>query len=82
MLSQVGRVTLRDRVRYLTVLSAYIHRAEILPRDIGGGPASVLEAIDIPDELFEFILNCDKNCHACSVCRDYYEQAVTRKGGN
>ena len=81
-LKLAGRVTLRDRARYLTVLSAYIHREEILPRDIGGGPASVLEAIGIPDELFEFILNCDKNCHACSVCRVYYEQVVTRKGGN
>lgn len=81
-LKLAGRVTLRDRTRYLTVLSAYIHREEILPRDIGGGPASVLEPIDMPDELFEFVLSCDKNCHACSVCRDYYEQAVTKKGGN
>jgi hypothetical protein len=81
-LKLAGRVTLRDRVRYLTVLSAYVHREEILPRDIGGGPASVLEAIDIPDELFEFILSCDKDCHACSICRDYYEQAVTKMGSN
>lgn len=81
-LKLAGRVTLRDRARYLTVLNAYVHREEILPRDIGGGPASVLEAIDIPDGLFEFILSCDKNCHACSVCRDYYELAVTKKGGN
>lgn len=81
-LKLAGRVTLRDRTRYLTVLNAYVHREPILPRDIGGGPASVLAAIDMPDELFEFILNCDKNCHACSVCRDFYEQAVTREGGN
>jgi len=80
-LKLAGRVTLRDRDRYLTVLSAYIHREEILPRDIGGGPASVLEAIDMPDELFESILGCDKDCHACSICRDYYEQATaTGKG--
>jgi collagenase-like PrtC family protease len=78
-LKLAGRVTLRDRARYLTVLSAYVHREEILPRDIGGGPASVLEAIDIADELFEFILSCDKNCHACSVCRDYYELAVAER---
>ena len=75
-LKLAGRVTLRDRARYLTVLNAYVHREEILPRDIGGGPASVLEAIDMPDELFESILHCDKNCHTCSVCRDYYEQAI------
>jgi hypothetical protein len=76
-LKLAGRVTLRDRDRYLTVLNAYVHREELLPKDIGGGPASVLKAIDMPDELFETILRCDKNCHACSVCRDYYQRAVT-----
>jgi hypothetical protein len=80
-LKLAGRVTLRDRDRYLAVLSGYVHREEILPRDIGGGPASVLEGIDMPDELFETILHCDKNCHTCSICRDYYEQAVAREGG-
>jgi hypothetical protein len=75
-LKLAGRVTLRDRARYLAVLSAYVHREQILPRDIGGGPASVLEAIDMPDELFEATLHCDKNCHTCSICRDYYEQAI------
>ena len=80
-LKLAGRVTLRDRARYLRVLSAYVHREPILPRDIGGGPASVLQAIDMPDQLFEFILHCDKNCHACSVCQDYYEQATTSEGG-
>lgn len=74
-LKLAGRVTLRDPARYMQVLRAYVHREQILPRDIGGGPASVLDAIDMPDELFEFVLQCDKNCHACSVCRDYYEQA-------
>lgn len=82
-LKLAGRVTLRDRSRYLEVLNAYIHREEILPRDIGGGPASVLETIDLSDELFEFILHCDKNCHVCSVCQEYYKQAITaNKGGN
>lgn len=72
-----GRVTLRDPNRYLTVLEAYVRRQEILPRDIGGGPASVLKPIDMPDELFETILHCDKGCNACSICRDYYSQAVS-----
>jgi hypothetical protein len=75
-LKLAGRVTLRDRAQYLTVLNAYVHRQAILPKDIGGGPASVLEAIDVPDEVFETILHCDKNCHTCSICRDYYERAV------
>jgi hypothetical protein len=79
-LKLAGRVTLRDPARYLAVLNAYVHRQPILPRDIGGGPASVLEAMDVPSELFEFILHCEKNCHACSVCKDYYEQAIARKG--
>ncbi len=78
-LKLAGRVTLRDRAKYLTVLNAYVHRQPILPRDIGGGPASVLEAIDVSDKLFEFILRCDKHCHACSVCRDYYERAINEK---
>jgi hypothetical protein len=75
-LKLAGRVTLRDRDQYLAVLNAYVHREGILPRDIGGGPASVLEAIDMPDWLFETILHCDKDCHRCSVCRDYYERAA------
>jgi hypothetical protein len=81
-LKLAGRVTLHDRTRYLTVLDAYVHRRPILPRDIGGGPASVLKAIDMPDELFEFILHCDKNCHACSVCQDYYEHTIVLEGGD
>jgi hypothetical protein len=80
-LKLAGRVTLRDRARYMTVLNAYVKREAILPRDIGGGPASVLDAMDVPDELFESLLHCDKNCHSCSICRDYYEQAIVRKGG-
>jgi collagenase-like PrtC family protease len=75
-LKLAGRVTLRGRAQYLTVLNAYVHREKILPKDIGGGPASILEAIDMPDELFEIILRCDKNCHSCSVCQDYYKRAV------
>ena len=46
-LKLAGRVTLRDRAKYLTVLSAYIQRQPILSRDIGGGPASLLEAVDV-----------------------------------
>ena len=80
-LKLAGRVTLRDRTKYLTVLNAYIRREPILPSDIGGGPASVLANIDMPDELFETILHCDKNCHVCSACRDYYEQAIASQGG-
>jgi collagenase-like PrtC family protease len=71
-LKLAGRVTLRDPARYLNVLGAYVDRAPILPRDIGGGPASPLEAIDVSDEWFEFVLHCDKQCHVCSVCSMQY----------
>jgi len=81
-LKLAGRVTLRDRAKYLAVLSAYVNREEILPRDIGGGPASPLEPIDVPDELFETILHCDRNCHTCLICQDYYEQAILLDEGD
>lgn len=74
-LKLAGRVTLRDRHRYLTVLGAYVHRLPILPRDMGGGPASPVDGRDVSDEWFEFVLHCDKRCDVCSVCRDYYEQS-------
>ncbi len=80
-LKLVGRVTLRNPERYLNVLSAYVHRTPILPRDIGGGPASPLEAIEVTDEWFEFVLHCDKQCHVCAVCREQYERARRSVGG-
>jgi hypothetical protein len=73
-LKLAGRVTLRDPQRYFDVLGAYIHRADLLPCDIGGGPASVLEQIDIPDDLFEYTLTCNKDCPTCSICKSYYER--------
>ncbi|MGD1992488.1 MAG: hypothetical protein PVI59_04765 [Anaerolineae bacterium] len=73
-LKLAGRVTLRDPEKYLQVMSAYVHREDILPVDIGGGPASPLGPIDMPDTLFETILHCDKQCHTCTICRDYYER--------
>jgi collagenase-like PrtC family protease len=71
-LKLAGRVTLRDPARYLNVLGAYVDREPILPRDIGGGPASPLEAVEVSDEWFEFVLRCDKLCHVCSVCSMQY----------
>ncbi|MEM2145019.1 MAG: hypothetical protein QW279_06645, partial [Candidatus Jordarchaeaceae archaeon] len=75
-LKLAGRVTLQAPHRYLAVLAAYIRREPLLPREIGGGPASLLEPIDMPDELFAHILHCDKNCHNCTVCHDYYQRAT------
>ena len=73
-----GRITLQNPEIYVKVLNAYVTGGAILPCDIGGGPASVLEPIDVPDELFAYILNCDKQCHVCRVCQNYYEQAVSK----
>jgi collagenase-like PrtC family protease len=73
-LKLAGRVTLQDADRYLSVLEAYMNRAPILPAQIGGGPASPLDLIDVSDEWFAFVLHCDKRCDVCSVCREYYEQ--------
>ena len=81
VLKLAGRVTLRDPKRYVDVLSAYVNRAPILPRDIGGGPASPLEAIDVSDGWFGFVLHCDKRCHDCVVCRDQYQQSRQSQGG-
>lgn len=80
-LKLAGRVTLRDPKRYLAVLDAYASRSPILPRDIGGGPASPVEAIDVSDEWFEFVLHCDKQCHVCTVCQEQYAEALRRPGG-
>ena len=81
VLKLAGRVTLRDRERYLRVLGAYVDRLPILPRDVGGGPASPLEPIEVTDEWFEIVLHCDKQCYSCSVCRLQYEQAQRTLGG-
>jgi hypothetical protein len=69
-----GRITLQDPERYLGVVEAYVSRSALLPVDIGGGPASPLNGFDVSDEWFEYVLNCDKRCDVCSVCREYYTQ--------
>jgi hypothetical protein len=78
-LKLAGRVALRDPARYHQVLGAYVHCGPILPRDIGGGPASLVAPIDLPDAVFEKLLNCDKNCPACGFCQQYYTAAVAEQ---
>jgi hypothetical protein len=79
-LKLAGRVTLRDSQRYLTVLDAYIHGQAILPRDIGGGPASPLTPLNVSDEWFGHVLRCDKRCDACPICEDEYARGMRRGG--
>ena len=75
-LKLAGRVTMRDPDRYLSILDAYVTGGPILPKDIGGGPASPLEPLDVTDEWFEHVVRCDKRCDVCSVCRDEFERAL------
>lgn len=70
-----GRVTLQDPNKYLRVLRAYIQSEKLLPNEIGAGPASVLDPIDISDSFFEHMLTCDKECAICTDCRDYYARS-------
>ena len=82
LLKLAGRVTLRDRERYLRVLGAYVNRLPILPCEIGGGPASPLEPIEVSNEWFESTLHCDKQCYRCSICKLQYEQALRALRGD
>lgn len=76
-LKLAGRVTLQDPTMYYRVLDAYIHRKSLMPCEIGGGPASVLEPIEISEDFFARTLECKHNCHECYLCREYYKKAVT-----
>jgi len=76
-----GRVTLRDPQRYLKVLGAYIEGSPLKPTEIGGGPASVIEPIEIADTLFEHLLNCSKDCLSCKYCENQYRQLTSAKTG-
>lgn len=79
-LKLAGRVTLRDPDRYLSVLGAYVEGRVSLPAEIGGGPASIREPINIDEDFFAATLTCDHGCHECRLCRDYYENALNDIG--
>jgi radical SAM protein with 4Fe4S-binding SPASM domain len=72
-----GRVTLSNPETYLKVLKSYLFRLPLTPDEIGGGPASVLNPLHISENFFYHTLHCGHQCHKCSVCRDYYEAAMT-----
>ncbi|GAK58914.1 radical SAM domain protein [Candidatus Vecturithrix granuli] len=71
-LKLAGRVTLRNPDTYRRVLDAYIHRTPLFPNEIGGGPASVLDPLDISEEFFAQTLHCGHQCHTCTVCQEYW----------
>lgn len=75
-LKLAGRSTLEDPERYFDVFGAYVNRRSLLPCDIGGGPSSVLEPIDMPEELYVYTMHCGQRCHECRRCEEYYNKAV------
>lgn len=75
-LKLAGRVTLQDPDRFLHVFSSYLNRTPLLPCDIGGGPSSVLEPIEMPEDLYAFTLQCGQRCHECRRCEEYYIDAI------
>jgi hypothetical protein len=77
-LKLAGRVTLRDPRDYRRVLEAYLLGKPLTPDRIGGGPASVQSPLEITEAFFSQTLNCDKGCHRCRSCRDYFEAESAR----
>ena len=75
-LKLAGRATLQDPARYAAVLRAYIRRVPMTPDQIGGGPASVLKPIDIGEEFYAETLECGRECHLCSKCREVHKNAT------
>lgn len=79
-LKLAGRVTLNDPAKYRRVLAAYLNRQPLLPSEIGGGPASVLEPIEIDEVFYARTLRCDHQCDRCTLCSAYYEESCMRTG--
>jgi hypothetical protein len=76
-----GRVTLQDPVKYRKVLGAYIHPRSLEADEIGGGPASPLDAVEIPESFYRQTLRCGHACHTCTACRDLWAaHNLARKG--
>lgn len=71
-LKLAGRATLTDPDEYCRVLDAYISRTVVPPDRIGAGPGALLEPMEIEESFFKKTLECDQQCHTCSICRDYY----------
>lgn len=74
-LKLAGRVTLKHPDQYRRVVRAYMNRRALTPDEIGGGPASVLEPIEIEEAFFLQTLTCGHRCHQCDRCQDYYMAA-------
>jgi len=73
-----GRVTLQDPEDYFRVSGSYIRGRGLMPHSIGGGPASVLEPIEITEEFYSRTLYCGRRCHDCRICEEYYAEMTLR----
>jgi collagenase-like PrtC family protease len=69
-----GRVTLQNSTYYNEVLKSYIIRKPRRPHKIGAGPVCSDLNFHIEDYFFETLLNCNKMCHDCNICEEYYEK--------
>jgi len=80
-LKLAGRVTLQAPEKYARVLGAYIRRKTLFPFEIGGGPASILDAFPIDEAFYRHTLFCGHQCHTCNACRNYYQEHAISSGG-
>jgi len=74
-----GRISLSNPSRYRHVLKHYVQRIPLLPHEIGGGPAGVCCPLDLDEMFYIKTLACDKNCMACTVCKDYWQEKTPRR---
>ncbi|MBN1542628.1 radical SAM protein [candidate division KSB1 bacterium] len=75
-LKLAGRVTLQNPQTYRRVLKVYITRQPLMPHEIGGGPASVLQPMIIEEDFYLKTLHCGGQCAGCDICPQYYEKAI------
>lgn len=38
-----------------------------------GGPAAILEPMEITEEFYRFTLDCGHRCHECRICQNYHQ---------
>jgi len=81
-LKLAGRITLSDPTCYRSVLQAYVQREPLLPNQIGGGPASVKQPINITENFYKKTMECNRACSQCSICRDYWNAATASATGS
>jgi hypothetical protein len=75
-----GRVSLQRPERYINVFDSYIFRHTLGPHEIGGGPASVNIPLKITADFYQYTLNCNKHCSACTICSEYWKENSVYNG--